>query len=118
MTASGVASRTCAVAGGVAAWTPVGASLSCSIVSCGAPPAGTNSAVAFTTTNFNDTAMYSATTGLHGRSEHHHLSGERQLEWRRRQLHPRQLRRGTGGERQWHRQRQRHHLQLDAHLQL
>ncbi|MBK7153831.1 MAG: hypothetical protein IPH72_18950 [Sandaracinaceae bacterium] len=66
MTASGVASRTCAVAGGVAAWTPVGASLSCSIVSCGAPPAGTNSAVSFTTTNFNDTAMYACNVGYTG----------------------------------------------------
>jgi hypothetical protein len=63
---AGVTSRTCAVASGTASWTPAGASLSCNIVSCGAPPAGTNSSVAFTTTNYNDTAMYTCTNGYTG----------------------------------------------------
>jgi hypothetical protein len=65
-TASGVSSRTCNVTGGVASWSPGGASLSCSVVSCGAPPNGSNSAVAFTTTNYNDTAMYSCNNGYTG----------------------------------------------------
>lgn len=63
---TGVASRTCTVSGGTASWTPGGASLSCDIVSCGAPPSGTNSMVAFTTTNYNDTAMYTCNTGYTG----------------------------------------------------
>lgn len=64
--AGGVASRTCQVNAGTAGWTPGGASLSCNIVSCGAPPSGTNAMVSFTTTNYNDTAMYTCNVGFAG----------------------------------------------------
>lgn len=35
-------------------------------MSCGNPPSGTNSAVSFTTTNYNDTAMYTCNNGYTG----------------------------------------------------